>query len=77
MGNREDKIRVRAYAIWEREGSTGDPQDHWYRAERELSEAPQERSGATVEDAPPVSAVGAVDSVGGKPAADINTPKES
>jgi hypothetical protein len=32
----EEKIRRRAYEIWESEGRVGDPQDHWLRAEREL-----------------------------------------
>jgi hypothetical protein len=36
MDNREEKIRVRAYEIWERQGRTGDPEDHWLKAEREL-----------------------------------------
>src|SRR4051812_1722392 len=34
-----------------RESRTGDPQDHWYGAERELSQTAHERSEATVEDA--------------------------
>ena len=29
MDSREDKIRVRAYDLWERQGRSGDPQDHW------------------------------------------------
>ncbi len=36
MDNRDEKIRVRAYEIWERQGRTGDPEDHWYEAEREI-----------------------------------------
>jgi hypothetical protein len=40
----EDMIRQRAHEIWEREGRSGDPQDHWYRAQRELGKAPQEQS---------------------------------
>lgn len=36
--DREDKIRLRAYEIWEREGMVGDPLDHWLRAERELED---------------------------------------
>jgi hypothetical protein len=63
MDNREVKIRVRAYEIWERQGFTGDPEDHWHEAERELkaeeqtTETSQDRSEATVQDAPPVEAV--------------------
>ena len=31
MDEREEKIRVRAYEIWERQGHTGDPEDHCMR----------------------------------------------
>jgi hypothetical protein len=69
MDNREVKIRVRAYEIWERQGFTGDPEDHWHEAERELKAeeqttvASQDRSEATVEEAPPVKAVEAREAV--------------
>ena len=68
MDNREEKIRVRAYEIWERQGRTGDPEDHWHEAERELKAedttgASQDRSEATVEEAPPVEAVEAREAV--------------
>ena len=33
----EQRIRERAYELWEREGRSGDPEDHWSRAERELT----------------------------------------
>ncbi|RWD44610.1 DUF2934 domain-containing protein [Mesorhizobium sp.] len=38
MGDdREDKIRERAYQIWEREGRIhGDPEQHWHQAEAEI-----------------------------------------
>ncbi|MXQ12323.1 DUF2934 domain-containing protein [Microvirga makkahensis] len=49
-GASEDRIRQRAYEIWESEDRSGDPQDHWHRAERELSEVPQEQSGPASED---------------------------
>src|SRR5215217_6952728 len=54
---REEKIRVRAYEIWERQGRTGAPEDHWLEAERESkAEEPtditSDRSEATVEEAP-------------------------
>jgi hypothetical protein len=70
MDNREEKIRARAYEIWERQGFTGDPEDHWLEAERDImakeetTAASQERSGATVEEAPPVEAVEAREAVG-------------
>jgi hypothetical protein len=35
----EQRVRERAYQIWERDGGSGDPEDHWYRAERELKNA--------------------------------------
>jgi hypothetical protein len=60
----EERIRQRAHEIWESEGCSGDPQDHWVRAERELSGTMQERSEATVEDAPPAAAAGAAEAVG-------------
>ena len=53
----DERIRQRAYEIWEREGRSGNPEDHWFRAERELADQGQERSDATVESAPPVAAV--------------------
>jgi hypothetical protein len=31
----EQRIRQRAYKIWESEGRSGDPEDHWSRAELE------------------------------------------
>jgi hypothetical protein len=52
----DEKIRQRAYEIWEREGRTGNPEDHWFRAQQELNEQGQERSDETVADAPPAAA---------------------
>jgi hypothetical protein len=34
--DQDERIRQRAYEIWEREGRTGNPEDHWFRAQREL-----------------------------------------
>jgi hypothetical protein len=34
--DREAKIRIRAYEIWERTGHSGQPEDHWFQAEVEL-----------------------------------------
>ena len=34
---RDAEIRARAYAIWEREGRTGEAEDHWFAAQRELA----------------------------------------
>jgi hypothetical protein len=37
MTDREEKIRQRAYGIWEKEGYPhGHDQDHWHRAAREV-----------------------------------------
>jgi hypothetical protein len=37
--NNEDRIRDRAYALWEADGRPeGQDKDYWARAERELSE---------------------------------------
>jgi hypothetical protein len=55
--SQDETIRQRAYAIWEREGRTGNSEDQWFRAQQELVEQGQERSAATVEDAPPAAAV--------------------
>jgi Protein of unknown function (DUF2934) len=55
--SRDEKIRERAYEIWESEGRTGNPEDHWFRAQQELDDQGQERSAVTVEDAPPAAAV--------------------
>ena len=54
MDDREEKIRVRAYEIWERQGHTGDPEEHWHEAVSELrteeasTETSQDHSEATV-----------------------------
>jgi hypothetical protein len=71
MDHPEEKVRVRAYEIWEREGQTGSPEDHWLRAEREIrseqadDENAKGRSGATVEEASPSDAVAAANAVTG------------
>jgi hypothetical protein len=54
--SQDEKIRQRAYEIWESEGRTGNPEDHWFRAQQELDDHGQERSDATVEDASPAAA---------------------
>jgi hypothetical protein len=59
---REAKIRKRAYEIWEREGRSGDPEDHWVRAERELRDVPQEGGGIAAEDVLPDDSIAAADS---------------
>jgi hypothetical protein len=50
------RIQERAYEIWEREGRSGSPEDHWFRAEQELRQGPDDRSEATVQDATPADA---------------------
>jgi hypothetical protein len=73
----EDMIRQRAYELWESGGRTGDPQDHWYRAERELNETTQERSEATVENASPAAAAEAMGAVSAQPATEEIAQKRS
>jgi hypothetical protein len=63
MHNRDEKIRMKAYEIWERQGRTGSPDDHWFEAERELRAeegqqgASQDAFEATVEQASPIEAL--------------------
>ena len=64
--SQDERIRQRAYEIWEREGRTGNPEDHWFRAERELADQGQERSEATVENAPPAAAAEASSAAAGE-----------
>jgi len=33
-----NRVRERAYQLWEEAGRTGVPEDHWLRAERDLEE---------------------------------------
>jgi hypothetical protein len=33
---RDQKVRIRAYEIWERTGHSGAPEDHWFQAEVEI-----------------------------------------
>lgn len=74
MDQREERIRTRAYEVWERQGRRGNPEDHWLEAERALkaedgsSEAASDRSDATVEEAPPVAAVEALEAASEAPA---------
>lgn len=50
MDNREEKIRMRAYRIWEREGQPqGLQDDHWRQAEMEMA---QEEDGADMQSSP-------------------------
>jgi hypothetical protein len=83
MDNRDEKIRRRAYEIWERQGRTGSPDDHWFEAERELraeaepSETAQDRSEATVEEASPVAAVEAVEAASDSPSKRKRSPRSS
>ena len=35
--SQDEHIRQRAYEFWENGGRTGNPEDHWFRAEQELS----------------------------------------
>jgi hypothetical protein len=58
-GDRERRVRERAYAIWEREGRPRDrEQQNWQEAEQEVAaeEAPRQASSATVDEARPAEA---------------------
>jgi Protein of unknown function (DUF2934) len=44
----EERIRARAYELWEHAGRTGDPLDHWLKAERELTGGSQDRPAKAV-----------------------------
>ena len=46
---REDRIRERAHELWQQEGTPdGKPDDHWYRAEREIDQGDGEIEGDDV-----------------------------
>ena len=60
VNTREDRIRRRAYELWQQAGQSGTPEDHWLQAERELA---ADRPEATVEDAAPAEAVAAVEAI--------------
>jgi Protein of unknown function (DUF2934) len=83
MDNREERIRARAYAIWEGQGRSGRPEDHWLEAEREVktqeeaTEISQGRSDATVEEAPPVEAVEALEAASARPPKSKRSPRSS
>ncbi|WP_244610400.1 DUF2934 domain-containing protein [Microvirga pakistanensis] len=83
MDDKEEKIRTRAYEIWERQGHSGSPDDHWFEGERELKaegqprETSADRSEATVEEAPPVEAVEALEAASGSPAKGKRSPRSS
>ena len=38
MVDREERIRLRAYGLWEQGGRGGKPEEHWLQAEREVSD---------------------------------------
>jgi Protein of unknown function (DUF2934) len=63
MNTLEDRIRRRAYQLWEQAGRSGHPDDHWLQAERELASGSPDPRGATVEDAAPTEAVAAVEAI--------------
>jgi hypothetical protein len=51
-GGHEERIRARAYELWEQDGRSGDPQEHWLRAERECAVAPNgDATGAPPDEA--------------------------
>ncbi|HEX2136201.1 MAG TPA: DUF2934 domain-containing protein [Microvirga sp.] len=76
MDTLEDRIRRRAYELWEQAGRTGDPEDHWLAAERELTQ----REGAAEpagQDTSPVAAVEAMEAVGDRAASSGSRPRKA
>ncbi len=49
---REEEVRRRAYEIWQAEGCSGNPEDHWLRAERESNELSRESGEAASQERP-------------------------
>jgi hypothetical protein len=48
MGKDHEKIRARAYDIWDRDGrQNGRDQEYWLQAERELGASDADRTGCT------------------------------
>jgi hypothetical protein len=73
MDDWEEKVRLRAYHIWERQGRTGNPYDHWHEAERELkaeesAASSGDRPQATTQEATPAEAVEAAQAATPDPA---------
>ncbi len=53
----EDRVRARAYALWEREGRPeGRAEEHWRQAEEELRAEEQRRAGAPLAEAAGIAA---------------------
>jgi hypothetical protein len=55
----DERIRQRAYEIWESEGRGGNPEDHWVRAEQDLADTRQESVDTVEETASPRAGTGA------------------
>ena len=77
MDTLKDRIRKRAYQLWEEAGRSGHPDDHWLQAERELNADSPDPRGATVEDAPPAEAVAAVEAINSDQSGDEQKRRES
>ncbi len=63
MNTLEDRIRCRAYEVWEAAGQTGTPEDHWLEAERELTQSSQDHPEATFKDVPLAKAAAASEAI--------------
>jgi hypothetical protein len=79
MTDREDKIRERAYGIWEEEGHPhGRAEHHWQRAAREVVEPPVPVSAAPAPKPAPKRRKAATGAVAApKRTATKRTPKKS
>jgi hypothetical protein len=53
MGDEHERIRRRAYELWESSGRSGDPEEHWFRAEQELKRDAMEAGAATGQEGSP------------------------
>jgi hypothetical protein len=67
MDTLEDRIRRRAYELWEKAGRHGHPEDHWYRAEREVRSGEASGAGSAASDEAPAAPSG------GSPSEDRST----
>jgi hypothetical protein len=70
QSDREERIRQRAYEIWQSEGhGHGRHEDHWHRAEREIAAEEAATSGKTRRPATPSRTASSGKSIAAKSAA--------
>ncbi len=64
-----NRIRQRAYELWEQNGRSGNPEDHWLQAERESGDAITTDVAAKAAPATRADAIGGPDPTAGAHAA--------